>query len=250
MRAIVLAAGFATRLYPLTRDRAKPLLEVGGRAVLSHVLDRAVALPDLRGVVVVSNARFAAQFEQWAASYPCPVPITIVDDGATDNDNRRGALADLRLGIDAVPPEARGEDLLVMSGDNLLDFELTALNDAFTAHGDPVVLCRRMPEGVPPGRHGEVCADAAGVVTSFREKPMDPRSDLAATSLYRFPADIAGDLARYLATDNNPDAPGHFLSWLVGRRRVRAVPASGRLFDIGDADSLARARREFGAERE
>lgn len=242
MLAVLLAAGFATRMYPLTRDRAKPLLDVGGRPVLDWILDRALGVPDVSEVRVVTNGRFRAQFDEWcAARGRTRVPVRILDDGTHTNDTRLGALGDLALALEGVAPQ----ELLVLAGDNLIDFELEPHVARMRASGRPLVFARTIEGEVPPGRYSEIVVDADGDVTSFREKPADPRSNLSAPALYIFPPDVIGDLRTYLADGGDSDAPGHFLAWLHARRGLSAVPLPGAWHDIGNLETLERARAAF-----
>lgn len=245
MRVLVLAAGFATRLYPLTRDRAKPLLDVAGRPVLSHLLDRVLALPGIREVTVVTNARFHRDFQEWARAYDARVPLEVVADGATCDDDKLGALRDLELAWRHGDARWPDEDVLVVAGDNLIGFDLASYAARFAELRRPMLMARRIEGTVPPKRHGEVTIDASGTVTRFREKPADPESDLAAICLYLFPAAIKARLDSYLAEPTNPDAPGHFMAWLAERERMAAFVLEGPYFDIGDRASLDEARRRY-----
>ena len=246
LHVVVLAAGFATRLYPLTRDRAKPLLDVGGRPVLSHVLDRILALRGIAGCTVVTNARFHEQFVAWRDGYDADVAIGLHDDGARTNETRRGGATDLLLGFQAVQRIDPTADVVVLAGDNLIEESLDAFREDYARLREPLLLCRRIPGGIPPARHGEATVDGDGRITRFREKPADPDSELAATCFYFFPADVRDQLERFLAEGGDPDAPGHFLTWLVPRRTVHARELVGRTFDIGNLESLERARIEYG----
>lgn len=242
MRAVLLAAGFATRMYPLTRDRAKPLLEVGGRPILSHILDRVLEIPDLSSITVVTNHRFAADFERWRDGAMSSVPIRVVDDGSMSDDDKRGAIADLRLALAGTDSR---EPFVVVAGDNLIDFSLASLAATFRATGRALIVLRTIEGEVPPRRHGEVTLDATSRVVRFREKPDDPRSRQTATCIYFFPADVEPLLTRYLDEGRNPDAPGYFIQWLVERVPVDGRPFEGRWFDIGNLESYERARREW-----
>lgn len=249
MHVIVLAAGFATRLYPLTKNQAKPLLEVGGRPVLGWLLDAAFAIPGVKSCVIVSNARFAGDFERFVQGREGPVPITVVDDGATEEQGKRGAVGDLDLALEHVPA---GAPVLVAAGDNLIDFALDEFAERFAADPSrPMLLVREIPGEVPPGRYSEVVLDDPGenglqAVKSFREKPADPRSNLSAVGLYFLPADIRGDVRRYLERGGEPDAPGHFFQDLCLHRPMLATPLGGGWHDIGNHETLAQARAAFG----
>jgi glucose-1-phosphate thymidylyltransferase len=247
VKAYLLAAGYATRMYPLTRDRAKPLLEVAGAAILTHLLDRVLALDDLSEVIVIANDRFARDFEAWASLRDAPVPVHVLNDGTRSDGAKLGALGDLAFALDAVP--VGGEDWLVAAGDNLLAFELGPLQQAFRktgdgAHREPLLVVRKTTRD-GPSRYNEVVLDESGRVVRFREKPEDPVSDLAAIALYLLPAAAESALRRYLDEGGNPDAPGHFIAWLVEQMPVRAEPLRGEWYDIGSLDGLKYARKHF-----
>jgi len=243
MKAIVLAAGFATRLHPLTLERAKPLLEVGGRPVLSWIVDRLSALAEVDEILIVTNGRFHAQFVAWLESERPAKPVRLVDDGTQDNESRLGAIADLSLALVFVGDlEA---DFLVVAGDNLIDFDLAPYAARFARERKPLLLVREIAGELVPGRYNEVVLDGAGGVRSVREKPADPRSRLSAICLYFLPADVRADLGVYLRTEMVQDAPGHFIAWLAARRMLAAEPLKGGWHDIGDAATLEAARRAF-----
>lgn len=238
VRAVFLAAGFATRLYPLTRDRAKPLLEIGGAPMLTHVLRQVERVPGVRDGVVVANARFHADFVAWRAATQSPVALDVLDDGARTNETRRGAVGDLALALESSPADV--DAWLVLACDNLFEFDLARLVEPFAARGRGQLVVRRVPEPAPPSKYSEVVLDGERVA-SFREKPADPRSDLSAIAVYLLPADLPERVRAYLAEGGNPDAPGYLLAWLAQRTPLEAVPLDGRWLDIGSADDLARA---------
>ncbi|MEM7204350.1 MAG: sugar phosphate nucleotidyltransferase [Planctomycetota bacterium] len=246
MNAIVLAAGFATRLYPLTKDRAKPLLDVAGRPVLSHIVDAMGRVPSLQRLILVSNARFYAQFTAWRDDYAQERrpswPIDVIDDGATEAENRCGAVADLAAAWAQATDDAPA---LVAAGDNLIDEDLAGHAAAFAEDPVPTILYRHIDGVVPPRRYGEVSVDADGRLLRFREKPEAPETPLAATCLYLLPGSTRALLQRYLSGGGDVDAPGSFITWLSRTTPMRARPLQGRFFDIGNLESLARARAMF-----
>lgn len=241
LRVVLLAAGFGTRMYPLTEQTAKPLLEVGGRPVLSRVLDRVAAIPGVSQVVVVSNGRFYDDLRQWAREQDAPVPLSILNSGATAPDDRRGAVADLAAAMATSESDGRW---LIMAGDNLLDHPLAS----YVAHvGDGnAVLCRDLGSNVPPSMFGEITTDDAGLIVGFREKPPDPKSPLAATCTYLLDSRAPEFVQQFLSQGGNPDAPGEFVAWLAQQVDVRALPIEGPYFDIGSLQALDAARRAFG----
>ena len=240
MKAFLLAAGYATRMYPLTRERAKPLLEVGGRSILDHLLDRVLALEDLSEVVVIGNARFADQLEAWRESVDVAVPLRVLNDGSRDDGDKLGAIGDIAFALGEVP--LAGEDWLVAAGDNLLGFDLRPLQRRFLAQRRPTLVLRQVERAGGPSPYNEVTLGEERRVLRFREKPTDPQTDLAAIALYFFTHEVAELLGRYLAEGGNPDAPGHFIAWLVERVEVGAVRFEGDWFDIGSLAGLERTR--------
>lgn len=246
MKAYLLAAGYATRMYPLTRDRPKPLLEVAGAPILSHMVERVLELQGLSELVVIANARFARAFEDWASGLSLPVPLRVLNDGSTCDDDKLGAVGDLAFALSRAP--VGDEDWLVAAGDNLLAFDLRLLQQRFLALGrDPLLALRRVDHASSgqPSKYNDVTLDDTGRVVRFEEKPRRPVSDLAAIALYFFPAFVAELLPRYLAQGGNADAPGHFIAWLVGQVPVRGTPVPGAWFDIGSVEGLEHAREHF-----
>ncbi len=243
MKAYVLAAGYATRMYPLTRDRPKTLLEVGGKPILSHVVDRLEDIEGLTEVVIVTNDRFLGQLEAWLESQTPRVPFTVLSDGTTSDDTKLGALGDLRLALGRVP--AGDEDVIVLASDHLLDLDLGEVQRAFEARGRTTVVVRRVDHGPGPSRYNDVVLNDDGRIVRFREKPADPEGDLAAIALYVFPPDVVRRLDEYLLK-GNPDAPGHFIAWLVHREPCYAHMMHAAWYDIGDLESLEEARERFG----
>lgn len=243
MKVIVLGAGYATRLYPLTRDRAKPLLEVGGLPILSRILTRTMELDDLSEIVVVSNDKFAEQFEAWADGFASRVPLRILNDGSRDESDRLGAVGDIAFALRHL--DLAGEDWMVVAGDNLIESSFVVLQRAFRAARRPMIVVRKTRAQAGPSRYNEVTLDAEGRVLRFREKPRDPQTGLAAIALYFLTAEAAPLVDRYLREGGEPDAPGHWLEWLVAKTAVAATPLGGAWFDIGNLESLEAARERF-----
>ncbi len=235
---VFLAAGFATRLYPLTLHTAKPLLHVGGQPMLTRILRQVEACGAAHAGTIVANGRFHADFGRWHEHVGARLPLTIVNDGAMSNETRLGAIRDLALGIANAPVDVDG--FLVLACDNLFEFDLATLVERFQDTNVGQLVVREVPPPVPPGKYSEVVLDGDRVA-SFREKPADPRSNLSAIALYLLPRTLPALLGEYFAGGGNADAPGHFLAWLAQRAPLHANRLTGRFHDIGSADDLAQA---------
>jgi glucose-1-phosphate thymidylyltransferase len=244
LRAVFLAAGFATRLYPLTQSKAKPLLEVGGVAMMSHIVAQVVRTGAVVDGVVVTNGRFHQDFVQWQRSLTTPLPLTLVNDGAMNNESRLGAVRDLCLALEQQPSGALPDGYLVLACDNLFDFDLTQLLDRFRVSGAGQLIVRQVPSPVPPGRYSEVMLDGERV-SRFREKPDQPESDLSAIAVYLLPRELPQLVAEYLQSGANPDAPGHLLAWLSQRLPLEATRLTGTFRDIGSLQDLEQAQAEY-----
>ncbi|HTO26355.1 MAG TPA: nucleotidyltransferase family protein [Gaiellaceae bacterium] len=237
MKAVVLAAGYATRLYPLTETIAKPLLPVGGRPMLDHLLDRIREVGEIDAVHVVTNAKFAAAFAAWAAARP---DVVVHDDGTTSEDDRLGAIGDVAFVIDAAGLD--GEELLVVAGDNLFDFSLAEYVAWWRTKGEAsAVALHDVGDLELATRYGIVALGAGERVESFEEKPAEPRSTLAATATYLYHRAHVPLVRRYLAEGNSPDQPGRFIAWLAEREPVYGYRFAGDWRDIGDARQLLEA---------
>lgn len=239
MKALVLAAGYATRLYPLTETVAKPLLPVGGRPMLDWILDRIREVEAVDAIHVVTNAKFAPAFRAWAATAPATPRVTIHDDGTTSEDDRLGAIGDIRFVLDAAHVD---DDVLVIAGDNLFDFSLADYIDFWRAMGTAsAVAVHDVRSRELARKYGIVDVDVDGRVGGFVEKPADPPSTLAATAAYVYHREHLPLLRRYLQEGNPPDQPGKFIAWLHGREPVYAYAFGGEWRDVGDREQLLEA---------
>ncbi|MHA3770005.1 nucleotidyltransferase family protein [Verrucomicrobiota bacterium sgz303538] len=242
MKALILAAGYATRLYPLTENFPKPLLEVGGRTILDRLLDQVAVIPEVDGVYVVTNSRFASHFDQWKATRRTNVPIEIIDDGSTENDNRLGAIGDIQLAIERCNLR---DDLFVAAADNILLFSLEEFAAAFRKGRAPHVCARYLEDLAARQRTGIVVLDEDNRILEFQEKPREPKSTWGVPPLYLYPRETLPRFAEYLAQGGTADAPGNFIEWLSGVEAVYAWKMDGNVVDIGNLASLEAARERF-----
>jgi glucose-1-phosphate thymidylyltransferase len=248
MKALILAAGYATRLYPLTETIAKPLLTIGGRPMVDHILER-IREADPLDVHVVTNSKFAGAFAEWA-----PADVTVHDDGTTSEGDRLGAIGDLRFVLDRAGID---DDWLVVAGDNLFDYNLGEYVRWWRTKGvASAVALYEHPDLELVKQYGVVELDEHERVVSFVEKPPVPASNLAATACYLFHREHLKLVATYLGEGNVPDQPGRFVEWLHGRAPVYGYRFSGEWLDIGDrvqlleADNRARTRAGLSARAE
>lgn len=240
LRAVFLAAGFGTRLYPLTLNTAKPLLEIGGKPMMTRIVDQVLALNPV-DAVVVSNARFYSDFLDWKEAYRPQVALKVVNDGTSTNETRLGAIADLQLALNSMPARDDVDAIVVTACDNLFGHPLGGLVSRFAASGRGQLLVREIPEPVPPNKYSEVTLAENGQVVSFREKPADPRSNLSAIAFYILPPTLPDLIATYLSEGNNSDAPGYFIAWLSRRMQLDAERLRGVFVDIGSKEDLEKA---------
>ena len=245
MNVLILAAGYATRLYPLTLNKAKPLLEVGGKPMIEWVLDNLAPVPDVKAVYVVTNNKFAKDFQEWAKSYTARRPelkLKIVNDGTTSDDDKLGAIGDINLVI--TREELSNDDLLVIAGDNLFSEPLTAFVES--ARGTKATMATYDVGDLEAcKKYSNITLDDEGVVTDFEEKPAKPRNSLAGIALYYFSRETVPMFTTYTAAGNNPDQPGRFIQWLYKQIPVKTHQIKGTWFDIGSKDTLEEANRIF-----
>ena len=238
MRLLLLAAGYATRLYPLTRDRPKHLLEVAGRPILEHLLDRLAPI-GFDAVYLVTNARFAGRFQEWAAGYG---DVRVIDDGTTDDATKLGAIGDLDL---VIREEGIDDDLVVAAGDSLFSDSLEGFGATARERRAPLLAVYDVREPELVKRYSEVRVDGSGRIVHLQEKPAEPRSTLSGVALYHYPRETLPLVARYLSEGGNPDQPGRLVEWLYRRENVYAWQVPGAWLDIGSPETLAEADRLF-----
>jgi glucose-1-phosphate thymidylyltransferase len=237
VKAIILAAGYATRLRPLTDTRAKELLPVGGRPIVDWIVDALAEVDEVDGIHVVTNTRKAPDFRAWAAGRDGAVVVH--DDGTSSNDDRLGAIGDMQFVIDDAGLD---DHLLVIAGDNLFDFSLRAYVDYWRGKGvASAVAVRDVGSRELAMRYGIVELAADDRVLDFVEKPADPPSTLAATATYLFHRSHVPLVARYLDEGNASDQPGRFVAWLHRREPVFAWSFDEAWYDIGDREQLLQA---------
>ena len=244
MKVLILAAGYATRLYPLTLTVPKPLLPVAGKPMIEFVLDNLVPIGGIERVYVVTNAKFAAQFQQWADGYGARAKLdfTIVNDGSTDDSNKLGAIGDLHL---VLKREKVDDDLVVVAGDNLFSEKLNGFGQFIRGRQTPVLGVYDVGSLEKAKKYGVVAVDGGGRITKFEEKPANPPSTLISVALYFYPCATLPLIHQYIAERNNPDQPGRLMQWLYPRVPVHTWTVPGLWYDIGSKETLEEANRIF-----
>ena len=241
MKAIILAAGYATRLYPLTLNRAKPLLPVGGRPIIEYIVEEIIKIPDIDTIYVVTNNKFYKDFVEWEKQGNFNKEIIVINDGTLSDSDKLGAIGDMDLVINKVGVK---DNLIVVGGDNLFGFSLKSFVNFFKSHGLSIAAYK-CPEKDKLSQYGLVELDNTSRVVLFQEKPKEPKSDLVAICLYGFPAGKLGLIHEYLEGGHNKDAPGYYLQWLVNKEKVFAFAFQPPWHDIGSPEAYEKAQKEY-----
>ena len=244
MKAIILAAGYATRLYPLTENKPKCLLEVGGIRILDRIVRQINEIHGIEEIIIVTNARFFDQLNDWKKLAVSAAPVSVLNDKTTSNDNRLGALGDLGFAIRETRLQS---DLLLLASDNLFE---QSLNDftAFAQSRKKSVSIGVYDLGRPEmasKKFGVIETNSSGEVIGFEEKPQKPKSSLIGMGVYYFPAETLHFVEEYLGSANAQDAPGHYVRWLLGKVKIFSLQFRGLWYDIGDLKSLEEADQIF-----
>lgn len=242
MISVILAAGYATRMYPLTLSQPKPLLPIGSSTILTRLMEDVDSIGVIERHVVISNHRFIGQFEQWAKDANLKKPVTVLDDGSTENDNRLGAVRDIQFAIDQLKLD---DDLLVAAGDNVLDFSLKSFVKHFARWQATAVMCYREERIEVLKRCGVIVPDKEFRVLSMVEKPAEPPSEWAVPPFYLYARRDLSEIARGISEGCGTDAPGSLIAWLCHERPVYAMPMPGRRYDVGDLEGYEKLKEQF-----
>ena len=238
MKCILLAAGYATRLYPLTENFPKPLLKVGEKTILDWLMDDVKELVD--EFIVISNHKFAGYFQAWADAHK--LPITVVDDGTSTNETRLGAVKDIQYAVDKL---GIAENVLVLAGDNVLDFSLVPFVRFGQENGCSCIMCYEENELAKQQRTAIITVNAESTITSYEEKPKEPKSNLAVPPLYYYLAEDIKRIPAALEAGCGYDAPGSFAAWLSSQTTMKAYRMPGSRYDIGNLESYEKIKASY-----
>ncbi len=244
MITILLAAGYATRLYPLTKDKPKSLLPLGNRLIIDYIMDSVDKIPGLTKVALITNSKFYPHFTEWADTQDREgkAPIIVLDDGTTDDTNKRGAIGDIIYTIDELGID---DDICILAGDNIFTYSIEHMYSFFKEKNAPTLIAITVPEIEQRKKLAVAVLDDDGRVLDMAEKPQEPKSDCCIYATYFYGRDIIPMLKEYIAEGGSPDAPGNFPSWLYKKIPVYAFKGDGSCIDIGTVENYEKTCKEY-----
>ena len=240
MKCLILAAGYATRLYPLTENFPKPLLEVQNKTILDWLIDDIDSLGQVDEYVVISNHKFAQHFKEWAAGKS--QKVTVVDDGTSTNETRLGAVRDIQFAIDVLGIDS---DMLVIAGDNLLDFSLTEFMKYANEKQTSCIMRYYEADEKRLSKSGVATIDENDKILRLVEKPSEPESHWCCPPFYYYTKEDARLVAKGIDAGCGIDAPGSYIAWLCTQTTVHAMEMPGRRYDIGNLESYEQVKRDY-----
>ena len=242
MKAIILSAGYATRLYPLTQNMPKGLLPIGEKSILDFITDQIETISEINEMFIISNHKFFHHFDQWAHTRQTRLAVTVLDDHTTDDSNKLGAIGDIWFTIEHAQID---EDVLIVAGDNFFTFPLDDYLAFYRKIQRDCILVKEIEDISELRRMANVILDDDGRVLDMEEKPKEPKSHYAAFASYIYQKDTLPLIKQYLEEGHNPDAPGFFPSWLHKIKPVYAYRFEGECYDIGTHESYHEVCKKF-----
>ena len=242
MKVVVLAAGYATRLYPLTENFPKPLLEVNGKSILDYLIEDLDKNPDVNEHIIISNAKFAHIFEDWAKNSNYTKPVTVLNDGTWSNETRLGAVRDILFAIEKCNIN---EDIFVLAGDNLVDFSLNEFVEFAKGKAASCVIVNYEESVEELQKCGVMVPDENMRIVSMEEKPKEPKSNWCVGPFYYYPASDLKWIKQGIEDGCAVDAPGSFVCYLCEKIPVYAWEMPGTRFDIGGFDSYEEVKKTY-----
>ena len=243
MYALLLAGGFATRLWPLTKDYPKPLLPLGPKRIIEFSADQIVEMEHIRRIFISTNSVFEQDFARWAKQRYPDKPIELIAEPSAREEQKFGTIRAMKYDLDEILSSWGPDDMLILAGDNVFSLNLLDLIEFYKRVRAPVVAAFRVKSIEEARRFGVISVDEGSRIVEFEEKPERPKSTLIATAIYLLPRDMLDCIGQYLEEGRNPDAPGYFFSWLSKRTDVYAYVFTGFWYDIGTLNGYLEALR-------
>lgn len=242
MKAIVLSAGYATRLYPLTLNTPKGLLPIGKKSILDFITDEIEKVEEIDEMFIISNHKFYANFYEWSKVRKTRLKITVLDDNTTDDTNKLGAIGDIQFTIENGKID---DDILVVAGDNFFTFDLRDYIEFYKKVDGDAILVSELSELKDLQRMANAVLSEDNRVMFMEEKPQNPKTNIAVFASYIYKKETLPLIDKYLKEGNNPDAPGFFPSWLYTKKPVYAYKFTGECYDIGTPESYKEVCEKF-----
>ncbi len=242
MKGLILAAGYGTRLYPLTLDRPKPLVKVAGQTILERLLRKLEKLEFCDAAYIVTNDKFYEMILKWVRGRSFSINLKVLNDLTTSNEDRLGAIGDINLVLEKEKPQ---DDILIIAGDNLFEFDILDFVNFAKKKNKFSVALYDVKDRKLAQKYGIVSLDKNFKISEFQEKPESPKSTLASTGIYYLPKAQLNMMAEYMKTGFAKDAPGHFVKWVSDNDNVFGYVFSEGWYDIGDKKSLEKADIEY-----
>lgn len=240
MKVIILCGGYAKRLWPLTKNKPKALLDIAEKPILTHIVEKMKHIYEVDEIIVSTNKRFEQDFHAWLNTTNFKKPVKIVTEPTMSEEQKFGAIAGINYVLEK---ESIDDDCIIIAGDNLFGFYMDDFMKVFRERKKPVVAAFDVKDKEKAKLYGILSTDLHRKVVAFVEKPEEPKSTLAATCCYIFPRNVVKMFRDYISEGNSKDAPGNFIRWLILREEVYAFIFNAYWFDIGDFESLEKARK-------
>lgn len=245
LKAIILVAGYATRLYPLTLDKSKALLPINGIPIITYITKELNKIEEIDNIFVVSNSKFADDFYKWHAEVKniSRIPIEVIDNGTSSKEERRGAIGDIHYTV-----EQKGivnEDIIVIAGDNYFTYDLKDYYNFYKQVNKDCVCVKEVNNINILRQFAVAVIDENNKIIDLEEKPQNPKSNIGAYASYIYKKETVELIKKYLDEGNNPDSPGYFVQWLYKLKDVMAYKMKGECYDIGTFESYEEVQNLF-----
>lgn len=242
VKGLILCAGYATRLYPLTLNQPKPLLKIAGKPIIEYIIKRIEEVDEIDTIYIVTNNKFYTHFTEWKNNFSTTKKIEIINDNTLSDEDKLGAIKDILFVINKKQID---EDLMIIAGDNLFEYSLKKFTKFFKEKEATVVAARVIENKELAKKYGIIQLDGNKKIIDFQEKPEEPKSTYAATCAYLVKKDDIHLFSSYIKDSNNPDAPGYFMQWAHKQTDIYAFLFDESWFDIGDKEQLRIADEEY-----